>query len=69
MGTADGYVGACVQCRPGESQEGVVRCGSGEVWVRAESGPGVRGISVQLRGLLQPWNPALPCRLGVARDD
>lgn len=41
MGTADGYVGACVQCRPGESQEGVVRCGSGEVWVRAESGPGV----------------------------
>lgn len=22
MGTADGYVGACVQCRPGESQEG-----------------------------------------------
>lgn len=22
MGTADGYVGACVQCRPGESQRG-----------------------------------------------
>lgn len=59
MGTADGYVGRLR----------TVRCGSGDVWVRAESGPGggreLRGRPPHLIPAgcpccrAQPWNPVI----------
>lgn len=52
MGTADGYVGRLR----------TVRCGSGEVWVRAESGPGWwEGIAWTSTSFDTSGLPMLPC--------